>query len=164
MGSPFADHSDVETLLPQPMWPSGVTTDAVDRQCALASSLLRQRIPGIDQRLALPASDRLSVDGDVLALIVAGVVKRYLVNITGATSTSSSITAGSMSRSSSYGFTAREDGESTGSITITDADIAPLRPYSPKSARVGTVKVRPGLAPWPLGTINDPGTFGFDDV
>ena len=164
MGYPLADHSAVETLLPQSMWPSGVTPDAVDQQCAFASALLRQRAPSVDARLNLPAADKMSLDPDVVALVVAGAVKRFLVNVTGATSTSSSITAGPMSKQQSYGFTSRDDGSSTGSIVITDADLASLRPYSASRSTVGTVKVRPGLAPWPLGTVNDPGVLGFDDV
>lgn len=114
-----------------------------------ASSLLRQAAPSVDQRIAAytaDATDPEGLDPQLVATVLAGVIKRYLINPTGIASESQ--TNGPFSQSTSYAL--RSEKESRGVLQVTELDLTVLFPNR-KRLRAGTIKVRPALAPRPVG-------------
>jgi hypothetical protein len=71
MAEPFATASDVAARW-RPLSPAEETV--ADTLVADASALIRARFPGIDGQVASGA-----VDADILAMVVAGMVKRALI-------------------------------------------------------------------------------------
>lgn len=112
---------------------------------AKASALLRQAAPHIDARIALFTSGSTDVgalDPILVATVVATIVKRFISNVEGVASQS----VGPYS----VAFALRAEKDVRGELQVTDTDLAALRPYQPTAA-IGSIKVRPSLAPWPYG-------------
>lgn len=148
MAAAFAVSSDVETALLRPL----TTTEEnyVPGLLDQASALLRTAAPSIDDRIARYAADPTDptgVDPLAVATVVAGAVKRYMVNPTGLFSESKNMGPFSTSRTykSRYDKSARSD-----DLAITADDLAVLFPDR-KRLRAGTIRTRPALAPRPVG-------------
>lgn len=110
-----------------------------------ASALLRQAQPHIDARIALYTSDPGNVaalDPTLAATVVATIVKRFIANVEGVASQ----TVGPYS----VAYALRAEKDVRGELQVTDNDLMALRPYQPK-ARIGSIKVKASLAPWPIG-------------
>lgn len=156
MRDPFADTTDVEAVLLRPL-----TTQEEPYVISLieqASALLRQAAPSIDTRIAAheaDSTDPTGVSRIVVSSVVAGAVKRYMVNPTGIASTTQ--TAGPFSQATSYAL--RSEKESRGVLQITDADLATLFPNR-KRMRAGMMRTRPALAPRPVGRYGPLPTVG----
>lgn len=147
MPDPFADPSDVEAALLRPL------TTLENRYCGTlisqASALLRTAAPSIDARIAAnkaDPNDLTSVSAETVGAVVAGIVKRYLANPLGIASTSQ--TEGPFSLSTAYAL--RSEKETRGALQVTADDLGVLFPNR-KRARVGSIKIRPALAPRPVG-------------
>lgn len=144
---PLAYSDDVEAALVRPLTANEALY--VDDLLGQASALLRTAVPSIDQRIAnnvADPTDLTSVSAATVAAVVAGAVKKYLVNPTGIASTTQ--TVGPMSGSVSYAL--RSEKESRGVLQFTADDIAVLFPNR-KRLRVGSLRLKPGLAPRPIG-------------
>jgi hypothetical protein len=144
---PFATQDDVETALVRPL----TTTEAnyIDGLIGQASALLRNEAPSIDDRIArygVDPTDKSALSPATVAAVVAGVVKRYMVNPTGIASTSQ--TDGPFSLSTSYAL--RSEKETRGALQITRDDLLVLFPNR-KRLRAGMIRTRPALAPRPVG-------------
>lgn len=142
---PLASTSDVAD-----MWRS-LTLDEVSRVARLidkASAKLRQKAPYVDARIAAwQAGDtRKGLDPTTVATVVATVVKRFISNPEGIASQTQG--AGPFSAAVSYAL--RTDKYARGELQVTDEDIAELQTYSVR-ARVGMMRLRPALAPRPVG-------------
>jgi len=105
-----------------------------------ASGLLRQKTrQTIDTRIGLfttDPTDPRAVDPQVVATVVATVVKRFLSNVDGAASTTE--TAGPFSKSTAYVLRGDKN-DVRGELVVTDQDIEALAPEVP--AQVGSMKV-----------------------
>lgn len=144
---PLTTQPDVEAALLRPL--TATEQNYILGLIAQASALLRLTAPSIDDRLAryaLDPTDRTAVSPDAVSAVLAGVVKKYLVNPTGIASTTE--TTGPFSRSTSYAL--RSEKERRGVLEITADDLAVLFP-SRKRPRAGTIRTRPALAPRPVG-------------
>lgn len=140
MPDPLAQASDVADIW-RPLSADEVTR--ADNLIAKASAMLRAACPfDIDERIALMQTapdDPKALDAVVVATVVAGIVRRAMVNPDGAVSTTE--TTGPYSKSSTFAL--RGSGESNrGELVVLPADIAQLRPkvgYTPPS----TIRTRP---------------------
>ena len=154
MGLPLATTSDLEDMW-RPLLPSEVARarNLIDK----ASGLLRQStpaVPSLDDRIALYASDSNNIqalDPTVVATVVATMVKRFISNVEGVTSTTETVGPFSQAKS----FALRGDKDVRGELQVTDSDLKALRPYAPKN-KLGSIKVKAALAPWPFGRIGSP--------
>jgi hypothetical protein len=102
----------------------------IDGVIDLASTKLRGKLPTVDDRIAAwsqsprPAT---ALDPELVAAVLAGVIKRALLNPKGLWSTSE--TDGDYSISETYpAARGGADVDNAGGITITDADLAELAP------------------------------------
>jgi hypothetical protein len=138
---------DVETALLRPLTAGeGLYIDDLMVQ---ATELLRLARPSIDARIARYTADPTDpggVSAKAVAAVLAGVIKKYLINPTGIATTTRSV--GPYSQSIAYAL--RSEKERRGALEITDDDIAVLFP-SRKRPRAGTIRTRPALAPRPVG-------------
>lgn len=135
---PLATADDLSDALARPL----TEDEAVraDRWLMTASSLLRQATrQTIDTRIGLFATaptDPRAVDPVLAASVVATVVKRFVNNVSGATSTSH--TAGPFAESVSYVLRGDKSGI-RGEMVVTDDDLEKLAPEVP--AQVGSITV-----------------------
>lgn len=110
----------------------------IGRLLVKASDLLRLRAPHTDARLAagtLPAS--------VVASVVAGIVKRFLSNPSGASTVSTGpYHVGWVDRYEGVDGTA----SIRGGLSVTKSDLAALKPYLPKCS-IDSIRVYAALAP-----------------
>jgi len=144
---PFADPDDVAAVLLRPL--TTLEAQYVPTLIDQASSLLRNSAPAIDMRIAkyqADPTDPAGVSMTTVTAVIAGAVKRYMVNPTGIASTSD--TVGPFSHSTSYAL--RSEKERRGALEITSDDLAVLFPTR-KRLRAGTLRTRPALAPRPVG-------------
>lgn len=131
----LVDRPRVEAALLRPL--TDAESPYISELCDQASALLRTRLPTIDDRLDLPDGDPEAIGRDAVAAMLAGVIKRYLVNPTGATTISKM--RGPFQEST--GFGARPGGIGpAGDLVITDADIAKIDP--PATAKAATIYTR----------------------
>lgn len=138
---------DVETALLRPL--TTLEATYIAGLIAQTEALLRQRVPSIDARIAeyvANPADTASVSAETVATVLAGVIKRYLINPEGAVSISQA--AGPFSTAKSYAL--RTDKTRRGALEITDEDVDVLFPNR-KRLRAGTIKTRAALAPRPVG-------------
>lgn len=132
MPAPLVAPSDVETALLR-----ALTTDEATYApdlCFKATEMLRQAMPGVDDRIArYGTDDKSALSPFTVAAVLAGAIKRFLVNPTGATSISE--TAGPFSQTTGYGARpASAGGGAVGELAITEADLAKLAPPPPSTA------------------------------
>lgn len=123
----------------------------IARLLVKASALLRQAAPHVDARVAQFYEDPTVVgalDPVTVATVVATIVKRFISNVEGVASE----TVGPYH----VAYALRQEKDIRGELQITENDLKALRPYQPKAA-IGSIRVRPALAPWPFGRI---GGFG----
>lgn len=150
--TPLADSSDVADLW-RPLTPD---EDArVTRLIAMASSMLRQRAPWVDDRIGLFQSDPTNpaaLDPMTVSAVVATIVKRFLSNVQGVAS------EGIGPYSVTYAIRGEKDVR--GEMYVTDGDLDKLKVPSKADTRIGTLKTRPRLAPWPYGGMCEPGVSG----
>jgi len=152
MSQPLAVPSDVEDMW-RPL--SGSEMSRVANLITKASSMLRQRAPWLDARMArfkVDPTDLGGLDPVTVATVVATIVKRFLVNPDGATNTSETTGPYSYSR----GFALRGDRDVRGELSVTDSDVAALAPAQLSPSRIGTIKSHARLAPWPYGSVGSP--------
>lgn len=113
-----------------------------------ASALLRQASPSVDDRLAVYAAnpgDPSGLDPVVVATVVATMVKRFLSNVDGVASQSIG--------SATVTYSARGDTAARGELQVTQSDLDALRVHTSQAVRLGSIRVRPVLAPWPYGDL-----------
>lgn len=138
MLAPLVDQPSVEAALLRPL--TAAESPYIDALCDQASNLLRARMPTVDTRIVLPATDPRAIDPSAVSAMLAGVIKRYLVNPTGATSMSR--TRGPFSETDGFGARpASAGGGAIGEMAVTDADIAKIEYVPP--ALGGTIYTRP---------------------
>lgn len=135
--TPLADVDDVAEALLRPL--TTAETTYVPGLIAKASSLLRIAMPAIDQRITAFGSDPSGLDPVAVASVIAGVIKRYIANPTGAASTSK--TAGPYSQTVSFISRGKSIGTS-GVLEITAADLAALN-EAVGFSMPGTIRTRP---------------------
>ncbi len=129
------------------MW-RPLTTDEVNRVRRLiskASSLLRQKSPWLDARLAdwdIDPTDPAALAPETVATVVATIVKRFLVNPDGATNLSE--TTGPFSNAK--GFALRGDKDIRGELQVTVGDVESLRAAVRTRARLRSIGVGSSLA------------------
>lgn len=156
MAAPLATTDDVADL-----WRPLASTEVqrITNLIVKASALLRQKVPWVDARMVLFSVDPANIGGldpDTVANVTAGIVKRFLVNPDG--TTNSSETTGPNSRSK--GFALRGDKDIRGEMLVTASDVDTLTPPRLSKSRIGTIKVRPRMAPWPYGDLGNPSLAG----
>jgi hypothetical protein len=159
--APLASPDDVADL-----WRPLTSTEVarITNLVVKASSLLRQRLPQVDARIArfkADPTDGGGLDPMAVATIVATVVKRFLVNPDGATNTSE--TQGPYS--SSKGFALRGDKDIRGELIVLESDVASLLEPSTAQARLATLRVKAGMSPDPQNygvTEGSVAAGGFD--
>lgn len=156
MPDPLTTQRDVETALIRPL----TTAESVyiDGLIDQASALLRQAAPSIDDRIARYSrdpSDLTAVSDAVVSAVLAGVVKKYIINPTGIASQHDS--EGPFSHAVAYAL--RSEKETRGVLQITQVDLAALFPNR-KRLRAGTIRLRPALAPRPVGRYGPIPTVG----
>lgn len=142
---PLATAADVRELFPASFDP-GMTDDQINRLIVKASALLRQRARWIDNRIGrfeINPEDSGGLDPVLVASVVASIVKRYIVNPSGATNTTESIGP----YSQSVGYALRGEKDARGELVIIDSDLEKLKVFSPKASVMGSLRIRPGLAP-----------------
>lgn len=138
MAQALVSTPDVVALLPRPL--TNDESDTIDWYCMQASAKLRNKRRSIDARIAaweLDQSDPDGIDPDVVAGVLAEAIKRYLVNKTGAASTSDS--GAGFAHSESFASYGKSMGGS-GAFEITESDLAQLdsAPSSPvRTVRIG---------------------------
>jgi hypothetical protein len=137
---------DVVAALVRPLKPEEAAS--IDALMVQVSSRLRTRMPSVDVRIAAfyqrprPAN---ALDPITVASMLAGVIKRYLVNVEGAASRSR--TDGPFTTTFSFASYGKTLGEGTpGELEITDADIAALTAASGRR-RLGSIRLGAGLSP-----------------
>lgn len=144
MAVPLADVSDLEDIF-RPLADSEAATAM--RLLAKASAMLRQLQPHIDRRIAQYATDPAAtgaLDPMLAAAVTAQIVKRFLDNPTGAMD--SRQTVGGITQQATYRpRTATGDLKVYGELQVTTADLAMLKPYSPKT-KVGSIRTKARLA------------------
>lgn len=116
-----------------------------------ASSLLRQKLPAVDARMARFAVDPTDLGGldpSAVATVVATIVKRFLSNIQGVAS------EGAGPYHVSYAIRGEKD--IRGEMQVSQGDLDALAPHRSKVSQIGSIKTRPRLAPWPYGDIGGP--------
>lgn len=128
---PLATPSDVEDVW-RPL--TDTETSRVENLIAKASAKLRQACPfDVDDRIAqfnAGEATPTALDPQIVADLVATIVKRFLVNPEGAVT--STDTTGPLSHSRSFVFRYDKTGADTrGTIQVTDADVDQLRPAVP---------------------------------
>lgn len=127
--------------------------DEVDRASGLllrASALLRQAAPHVDARITQFNDDPTNVqalDPLLVATVVATIVKRFISNVEGITNR----TEGPFSTS----YALRGDKDIRGEMIVNAADLDKLKPYLPQR-RIGSIRVRPAMAPFPYGDLGSP--------
>lgn len=152
MTSPFATSDDVEAALLRPL--TDRERNYVPTLLDQASALLRTAAPSIDNRIAkyhANQADKSGANPVTVASVVAGIVKRYMVNPTGIASQADA--AGPQSHSVSYAL--RSEKETRGALQVTSDDLSTLFPNL-KRLRAGTIRTRAALAPRPVGRYGPP--------
>lgn len=145
---PLADSDDVADL-----W-RPLTSDEIDRVTRLiakASAMLRQRAPWVDDRIGLFQADPTNpagLDPVTVASVVATIVKRFLSNVQGV------VSEGVGPYSVTYAIRGEKDVR--GEMYVTDGDLEKLKVPEKAGSRIGTVKTRPRMAPWPAGQVGKP--------
>lgn len=127
-------------------------TDRVTRLVAMASALLRQKAPWVDDRISLFASDPTNpagLDPDTVSAVVATIVKRFLSNVQGV------VSEGVGPYSVTYAIRGEKDVR--GEMYVTDGDLDKVKVPEKTGSRIGTLKTRPRMAPWPAGEMGKPG-------
>lgn len=153
MAASLATLPDVEDL-----W-RPLTSDErgrVDRLIVKASALLRQKLPGIDQRMELTPDDRRYLHPAVVADVVASAVKLYLDNPSGLQAGSS--TRGPFSEQQTFGTPTTPRGE----LDFSPSLLARLHPVVSLTDALKPIRTSPNLAPWPLGRYGGPNRWGSD--
>lgn len=148
----LADSDDVADLW-RPLTPDEAAR--VTRLIQKASAMLRQRAPWVDDRIALFQTDPgnpAALDPVTVASVVATVVKRFLSNVQGVAS------EGVGPYSVTYAIRGEKDVR--GEMYVAESDLDKLKVPEKAVSRVGTLKMRPRLAPWPTGEMGAPGTTG----
>lgn len=147
---PLADSDDVADL-----W-RPLTSDEIDRVTRLiakASAMLRQRAPWVDDRIRLFQADPTNpagLDPVTVAAVVATIVKRFVSNPQGVVSES----VGPYSMT--YTYRGAQDKGVRGEMYVEDSDLDKLKVPEKAGSRIGTVKTRPRMAPWPAGQVGKP--------
>lgn len=155
----LADLEDLKQLLyPTPIADADATlfTGLLMR----ASALVRQKAPHTDARIADG-----SLDPMIASTVVAGIVKRFIKNPDGASS--KTVATGPYSTSVSY--VDRYEGTDgslavRGSLQVTKSDLDQLRPTPTAASRIGSIKLRPALAPgigWQGDEFVESGLAGY---
>lgn len=157
MAIPLATVDDVRELFPASADP-GMSDVQISRLILKASALLRQRARWVDERIeryeANPADDG-GLDPMLVASVVATIVKRFLINPSGATNMSETI--GPYSQSTGYAL--RGDKDVRGELMVIDSDLEKLRVPRTVTPFFGTMRISPGLRPSSQGSL---GAVGSD--
>lgn len=138
MGTPLAATDDVALLYPPLVGADQALTDQVTGLIRKASALLRQRVPWVDDRIArfqVNPSDLGGLDPDVVSDVVATMVKRFLVNQSGATNQSE--TVGPYSHSTGWVIRGEKD-VVLGELYVSPSDVDKLRGAVKMSPKIGT--------------------------
>lgn len=144
MAEDLVTQGDVEAALLRPL--TDTEKPYIATLISQASSRLRGRIRNLDDRIAAYEADTAAVGGidpDRVASVLAGVLKRYMVNPEGAASRSE--TTGPESASVSFASYGKAIG-GTGVLTISQQDVDDVLARA-KRTRPGSIKVRAALAP-----------------
>lgn len=147
MGTALADPSDVVDMW-RPL--TSAERDRVARLILKASSLLRQRMPSVDARIAAflaDPTDPQGLDEQSVATVVATIVKRFVSNTEGAASVTQSLGSASLTKSYAQRGVADKLGDARGQLVVLDADLASLNASTPRRPFFGTATVSPRLAP-----------------
>ncbi len=131
------------------IWRPLSDAEAIDpkfpRLLSKAEALLRQQVPHLDTRLAkfaLDVTDPYGLDPSVVGSVIASIVKRFLINPSGA----SSQTTGPVSVSFVDRYAGKDGSASIkGGLSVTASDLAQLKPAVPAAA-IGSIHVGAGLA------------------
>jgi hypothetical protein len=109
-----------------------------------ASALLRQVAPHVDARIARyqqnPA-DPAALDPDLVATVVATIVKRFISNVEGIATQSMNGFAVS--------YALRTEKSVRGELQVTQEDLNQLQMYRPRN-RIGSIRIHAAMAPSPL--------------
>lgn len=145
MVEPLVDSDDVETALVRPL--TATEAKYIDGLMAQSEALLRTAWPTIDDRVALWGEipqDPSAIDPAAVRTVLAGVIKRYLVNVDGAATKSES--AGPFAHTTSFASYGKNlSGGVQGVLIITPEDLKALTRHS--FASVGSIRLRAALAP-----------------
>lgn len=138
MGAPLAELADVQLMYTPLVGADQATQDQVTGLIRKASALLRQRVPWVDSRIARFAADPTDLGGldpDVVSDVIATMVKRFLVNQTGATSQAE--TVGPYSHTTGFVIRGEKD-VVLGELYLSPSDIDKLRGAVKLSPKIGT--------------------------
>lgn len=153
MTTSLADIGDVEDMW-RPL--TEAEKNRVGRLIIKASTLLRQRMPSVDDRIAAfiaDPTDPTGLDAASVATVVATVVKRFLVNTDGLTSETKSLGSASITKSyTQRGAAASHQSDARGALAVLDSDLAALNAATPRRAFLGTAtatgRLNPPRRPW----------------
>lgn len=146
---PLATPADVQLLL-QLLPPSqrpDISDDNLKSLIKVASSRLRNRVPSVDARIALWQTTpgvQGALDPDLVANVVATMVKRAVTNPSGASSVTDQETVGPYSRSTTSSFSNGQGSTPVGEIVVTDADLIALG-IATRRGRMRSIPVRPSM-------------------
>lgn len=136
MPDPLADAADVADIW-RPL--SAAEQTQATSLIVKASALLRAAAPfDIDVRLTLAADDPDRLDPAVVATVVAGIVKRVMVNPDSAVS--STETVGPYSHSTTFAQRSGSADVMRGDLVVTAADLAVLRPAATRYGKPFTIR------------------------
>lgn len=149
MTATLVDTDDVAAALLRPLTDSELIY--VPRLCDQAEAKLRAVLRTLDTRIAAferDSTDPTGIDPELAAAVLAGIIKRVLVNPKGLWSKSEAV--GPYSQSETY-LASRAAGsqtnvESLGGLEVTASDIAQLCPaplVAPMNIRISQPRVRP---------------------
>ncbi len=142
--------------------PLGATEQTrVEHLIASASALLRQKLPSIDARMATFVADPTDPSGlssEVVATVVATVVKRFLTNPLGVTTESKALGGASIS----HGYSLRGDKDVRGELIVTAADLEKLAAPTEATSRLISFRIK-SSHPAPYGVSDiDVGSYLVD--
>jgi hypothetical protein len=139
------------------MW-RPLTSSEIPRAVRLinkASSLLRQKAPYVDARMARFTADSTDLGGldpTTVSMVVATMVKRFLSNVDGIVTEAEA--AGPFNHSRTYAIRGEKDVR--GELQVTASDLEALAPHTSKRSALGSIRTRPHLARWPYGDVGGP--------
>lgn len=151
MAEPLTTMAAVTAALLRPLTANEATS--IGALIDQASTRLRGRMPSIDTRIALwdpavepDAQAPTALNPDLVSSVLAGVIKRYMVNVEGAASKSRA--AGPFSQTTSFASYGKAIG-SEGKLQITDDDLAELEAATSSTlALPRTIKLKAPDAPY----------------
>jgi hypothetical protein len=132
MADALVRRTDVETIMMRPL--TDTEDDYIYDLCRQASILLRAAVPSVDDRITAG-----TLDAELVGVVLAGVIKRYLDNPKGLSTIS--VSTGPYSQSEGRASQITSDA----GLLVTPADVNRLQPVG-RTTSPGVVQLQPTRA------------------